>query len=113
MNFVYLYFMSKSEIYAAIKSTVSSYLPDARVLLFGSHARGDNNRHSDYDLLVITPNGLSQKEKNNWNTTLDKALVKAIHAPFDILVYTEDDVQRKRELPGHIVRTAMREGVAL
>jgi predicted nucleotidyltransferase len=105
--------MSKNEIYAAIKSTVSLYLPDARVLLFGSHARGNTSRHSDYDLLIITPNGLSEKDKVNWGTKLNHALVDAIHAPFDILVYTEEDINKKRELPGHIVRTAIREGVAL
>ncbi len=96
-----------------IKNTVSYYLPDARVLLFGSHARGNYNSHSDYDLLIITPNGLSEREKIIWSSKLDRALVNAIHAPFDILVYTEEDITKKRELPGHIVRTAMREGVVL
>ncbi|MCD6013538.1 MAG: polymerase subunit beta [Flavipsychrobacter sp.] len=105
--------MSQNEIYAAIKNTVLAYLPNARVLLFGSYARGDNNRHSDYDLLIITQKGFSQKEKNNWNTRIHHALVDAIHAPFDILMYNEDEINAKRELPGHIVRTAMREGVVL
>lgn len=105
--------MSKNEIYATIKSTVNAYLPDARVLLFGSHARGDNDRYSDYDLLVITPSELSRTEKVNLTTTLDKALVHTLHAPFDVLVYSENEVSRKRVLPGHIIRTAMREGLAL
>ncbi len=105
--------MSKNEIYAAIKSTVSSYLPDARVLLFGSHARGNFTRFSDYDLLIITPNELTDREKINWSTKLNHALVNALHAPFDILVYDEKEITIKREFPGHIVRTAMREGVTL
>ncbi len=111
--FVYLLPMGQSEIYDTIKRTIRSFLPDARVLLFGSHARGDNNRHSDYDLIIITPNGLSQKEKNGWNTKVHHALVDALRVPFDILVYDEDEIKAKRELPGHIVRTAIKEGVTL
>lgn len=29
--------------------------PETRVILFGSHARGEANEHSDLDFLVIEP----------------------------------------------------------
>jgi len=83
------------------------------VWLFGSHARGDNDSRSDYDLLIITPANYSQKEKVNWSTTLDRAIVNAIHAPVDLLFYSEEEVLQKQQLPGHIIRSAMREGMAL
>jgi len=88
-------------------------LPGARVLLFGSHARGDNDHHSDYDLLVITPNMLSRKEKLSWSSQLHKNIIKAIHAPVDLLMYSEAEIIEKQTLPGHIVRTAIKEGIAL
>ena len=100
-------------IYETIHNTVLSFLPDARILLFGSRAKGNNDKHSDYDLLVITPNALTDKERINWSTQLDHAIVKAIHAPIDLLLYSEEEVSRKQELPGHIVRTALREGIAI
>ncbi len=92
---------------------MQSYLPGSRILLFGSHARGDNNKHSDYDLLVITPEMQSQKEKLSYYGQLDRAIVRAIHAPIDLLIYSEEEIIVKKELKGHIVRYAIMEGVVL
>jgi len=105
--------MDSAAIYDAIRNTVQGCLPGARVLLFGSHARGDNDHHSDYDLLVITPNMLSRKEKLSWSSQLHKNIIKAIHAPVDLLMYSEAEIIEKQTLPGHIVRTAIKEGIAL
>ncbi len=105
--------MSNIAIYDVIKKTVQALLPDSRVLLFGSQARGTFDSHSDYDLLIITPDTLTPKERLSWSTKLDRALIKAIHAPVDLLLYSEDEVHQKQILPGHIVRTAMREGIVL
>jgi predicted nucleotidyltransferase len=105
--------MNKSIVYNTIKRTVLSHLPGARIWLFGSRARGQDDKYSDYDLLIITPKGFTQKEKINWYSLLDKAIVEAIHAPVDLLLYSEEEVQLKKELPGHIVRSAMREGIAI
>ena len=43
----------KEEILKAIYSTVRSVVPDARVILYGSQARGDSVPGSDWDILVI------------------------------------------------------------
>ncbi len=105
--------MTREVTYNTIKSTILSYLPGVRIVVFGSRARGDDNADSDYDLLVITPNELSQKEKLSWSSQLDRAIVKAIHAPIDLLMYSENEIRQKQLLPGHIVRAAMRDGIAL
>jgi len=44
----------------------------ARVVLFGSRARGDYDSLSDYDLLVITPLTLNADEKIMWSSKIDK-----------------------------------------
>lgn len=48
-------FMKKSreEILKAIKQTLTAISPDARIILFGSQARGEARNGSDWDLLVI------------------------------------------------------------
>jgi predicted nucleotidyltransferase len=88
-------------------------LPGSRILLFGSRARGDQDSHSDYDLLVITPSTLTPQEKINWSSRLDRDIVNAINAPVDLLLNSEEEVRQKQELPGHLIRTAIREGVTL
>ena len=34
------------------------------VILFGSHARGDSNEYSDYDILIVLDNDYSGKDEN-------------------------------------------------
>ena len=100
-------------IYDTIKKTVHFFLPDSRILLFGSRARGNNDIHSDYDILIITPDEQTHSEKLTSGSQIDRAIVKAIHAPVDVLLYSESEILQKEQLPGHIVRSAIREGIAL
>lgn len=88
-------------------------LPGSRVLLFGSRARGEQDKHGDYDLLIVIPTTLSPKEKIEWSTRLDHAIVKAIRAPVDLLLNSEEETRLKQQLPGHIIRSIMKEGMAL
>ena len=99
--------------YQQIREVVDSYLPGVRILLFGSHARGGTDIHSDYDLLIITSQTFTPKEKIQWSTRLDKALVAAIKAPVDLLLNSEEEVKEKQSLPGHIIRSAVKEGIAI
>jgi predicted nucleotidyltransferase len=105
--------MNRAAIYAKIKETVQSCLPGSRVLLFGSQARGEQNSYSDCDLLIVTPKTLSPQDKIEWSTRLDHAIVNAICAPVDLLLNSEEEILQKQKLPGHIIRSVMREGIAL
>ena len=105
--------MDNLEIYKAIRQIVEFNLPGSRVLLFGSRARGDHDRFSDYDLLVITPQTITPKEKIYWSTRLDRAIVENVNIPIDLLLNSEEEVRKKQELPGHIIRSVMREGIVL
>lgn len=88
-------------------------LPGSRVLLFGSRARGEQSSFSDYDLLIITSQTFSPKEKIKLNTLLNHAINKALNIPVDLLINSEEEVREKQILPGHVIRTAIREGIAL
>jgi predicted nucleotidyltransferase len=105
--------MNSPSIYGKIKETVQSCLPGSRVLLFGSRARGEQDIHSDYDLLIVTPSTFTPQEKIEWSSRLDRAIVKAIHAPVDLLLNSEEEIRQKQQLPGHIIRSVMKEGMAL
>jgi uncharacterized protein len=44
---------NKKQILSRIKQIIEATDPDATVILFGSHARGDSKEGSDIDLLVL------------------------------------------------------------
>ena len=48
----------------ACKRVIQDHVPDATVVLFGSRARGDAARDSDYDLLVLTNASLTSAEED-------------------------------------------------
>ena len=51
------------QIFSEIQFLKRQLLPNARLILFGSQARGDAHEDSDWDLLVL----LDKKGKHNWN----------------------------------------------
>lgn len=105
--------MNDTAIFDMIKNTVQTCLPGSRVVLFGSRARGQSDRYSDYDLLIITPTTFTAQEKVNWSTRLDRAIVSTIRVPVDILLNSEEEIRQKQQLPGNIIRSVIREGIAL
>jgi predicted nucleotidyltransferase len=44
---------SKQQLLNSIKQIVISVAPDGKIILYGSHARGDERADSDWDLLVL------------------------------------------------------------
>ena len=96
------------EIQRMVSQIVSRFHPD-RIILFGSHARGDAGPGSDVDLLVVMPFSGSKLEKQ-----LEIRLaLKDIHLSKDIVVTTPEDFQWRREIPGTVERPAAREGKVL
>lgn len=55
--------MTKEEILETIKAKVLIVVPDARVMLFGSRARGDWHEESDWDILVLTQQEVTSELK--------------------------------------------------
>ena len=77
-----------------------------RIILFGSHARGEQGNDSDLDLIVIeddVPNRFQEMVR------LRRAL-QSIRLPIDILVYTEEDVRTRGHWLGTALYEALREG---
>jgi predicted nucleotidyltransferase len=78
----------------------------AKVILFGSHARGDADEGSDLDFLVIeheVPDRLAEAVK------LRRAL-RGLGAPVDVIVMDEALVKRRAKVKGTMVDRALREG---
>ena len=104
--------MTNNQSVDVIKTTARSYLPDAKVLLFGSRARKEELPDSDYDILLITNKAFTPKEKLSLRTKIRKALL-LLGVRSDILIQSKSEVDQKKNLPGHIVRRIMREAIIL
>ena len=84
-----------------------------RIILFGSHARGEARPDSDVDLLVIErePFG-KQRSRRREAARLWRALAR-FPVPKDIVLYSQDEADARMQTPGHLVAEAMREGRVL
>jgi predicted nucleotidyltransferase len=78
----------------------------AQVFLFGSHARGDATQDSDLDFLVVE-RGI-EPTAEEWVRLRDA--LPPLGVPVDVIVMSDDLVRRRRDVPGSLVYTALREG---
>jgi uncharacterized protein len=79
----------------------------ARVILFGSWARGDARPDSDLDFLVIEQDG---GDGHLDEMTRLRDCLPPLGVPVDVVVMSEELVERRRKVPGTMVHTALREG---
>ena len=91
-----------------VRRIVKKFKPE-KIILFGSYARGTPTRDSDVDLLIIMPVSGSKREKR---IEIGVAL-HDIRIPKDIIVATPDEVERRKNLVGTIIRPALEEGKVL
>ena len=94
-----------TEVGEMIGRIVERFSPE-RVILFGSHARGDAGPESDVDLLVVMPVRGSKREVQ---LNLRKAL-RDIPVPKDVIVTTPEDFAWRKHVAGTIEWPAAREG---
>ncbi len=80
-----------------------------QILLFGSQARGEASSESDINLLVVLP---AVADKRKAAVEIRRTL-RDISVCKDIIVTTPEEIARRGDLVGTILRPALREGKVL
>jgi predicted nucleotidyltransferase len=80
-----------------------------RLILFGSHARGDAGPDSDVDFLVVLPGA---PEKRKAAVAIRRSL-SGFPIAKDVIVTTPEEIAQQGDLIGSILEPALREGKVL
>jgi len=91
-----------------VRRIVESVHPK-QIILFGSAIRGDMGPNSDFDLLIIIPSGGHRRRTAQ---TIYRKLI-GVGFAIDIIVVTEDDIEKFGETMGMVIQPALKEGKVL
>ena len=92
-----------------ISERIAREFDPERIILFGSHARGDASAESDVDLLVVADTAVPPEKRY----AAVRRLLAEYPASFDIVVKTPQEYARWRTVVNHIVYFADKYGTVL
>jgi predicted nucleotidyltransferase len=100
---------SNDTLIAEAGQRLAAAAPGAKVILFGSRARGDTRPDSDLDLLVIEP---EVTERRAESARLRREL-RSLEVALDVVVISAEHAEEWADVPGTMVNEALREGRVL
>ena len=94
-----------------IGNTVKSIDKNAEVILFGSRARGDEKKDSDWDILILTDSNLDFQKESNFRDYLYNLELETGES-LSFFFYTKEDWKNKQNYsPFHL--NVAHEGIKL
>ncbi len=100
-------FRNESAALAFLRDRVVASQHPKMILFFGSRARGDAGPDSDFDLMVVLPDGLPETAHNH--QAVARPLV-ACGLPFDVVPCAWSDFIADRDVAGSLVNQVVTEG---
>ncbi len=82
-----------------------------RVYVFGSVGRGDARSGSDLDILVVTSDPFESQRRRMEDALLIRRAIRSFRLPADILLYSQDEVDKWAGTTNHTIARALREGM--
>lgn len=101
--------LTPEKLRSAVNRIVANIASPARVILFGSQARGEADKDSDLDLMVIERD-LPDKAAEYLRL---KAAIGRVGVGVDLLLYSEAEFDRRSQVPGTVPYWAKKEGKVL
>jgi len=97
--------ISQQTINQAVQLLIAAAHP-VKIILFGSHARGEASEDSDLDFLVILP-ALDSKHQEMVRL---RRVLRPLRIPVDVLVASKEEVDEWGHLPSTTLYWALTEG---
>jgi len=100
-----------TQIFENIRTLKRQLLPNDRMILFGSQARGDARPDSDWDLLVLV---------NSHSTNLDDEIKYSYpftklgwtyNVDFNVLLYAKNDWEKRNFMP--LYKNVLKDGIEI
>jgi predicted nucleotidyltransferase len=98
--------MNSTTIERAVELLLEAAPAGSKVILFGSHARGDARPDSDLDFLVIEPRVADHRAE----MVRLEHVMQPLPVSVDVLVTTEAIFEQWRDTPGTVLYEAAKEG---
>ena len=101
--------MADPKLLEHVTKTIVERFHPRRIILFGSHARGEARPDSDLDLFIEMESSRRPPER-----AIEVSFVFGLRPwPMDVVVYTPDEVKRLRRVRGTLLSIIEREGTVL
>lgn len=91
----------------AISRLAEAYQPEA-IWLFGSQARGNAGKDSDFDLLLVVPDDADRQHRKS---ELAYRVLRSIGRAFDVTIWRRSTFQEQSRSVTSLPATILREGV--
>lgn len=102
------------EMLQAITEVLVREVKPAKIILFGSQARGDAHEHSDLDLMIIEDSLSTSGDLSKWKQmSAIYHMLSGFPVPKDILLYNFQEFEKWRVSINHVIGRASREGRVL
>jgi predicted nucleotidyltransferase len=90
-----------------IVKSLKTYKPE-KIILFGSAARGEFKKDSDIDIVI-----LKKTKKNRIDRAKEVYNLVESNLPVDIIIYTPEEFQKRKELGDFFVEDILTQGKIL
>jgi predicted nucleotidyltransferase len=94
---------------AIVHRLVEAFQPE-RIYLFGSKARSDESKDSDYDLMIVVPDNAPPEKRRS---RMAYQALRGTRVAADVLVLPHQAFERGLHLKASLPATVIREGVLL
>ena len=102
--------MAEDIIKEVINETLKAYdLEAEKIILFGSRARGDHRKDSDWDILLVIKQEITQQLKDELFKSITEKLSHYL-IPCDLIIKSVEDLEFYKNFYGTVTYEALKEG---